>query len=90
MNVIPYIFYDNKSCLEYNIAKLVIKIGTSVMHITAIHNCTKTGKRDSSEVNNLQSIFYFCLGAKFMLTSYLWTEIGIHNAARGTVIILFT
>ena len=55
-----------------------------MLHIFLIF--AKAAKRDSSEANNLKAVLYFYVGADVMLTSNLWTEVVLHNGAKGTVV----
>ena len=60
--------------------------GKTITRIKDKNNCAKFSKRDSSEANNLKAVLYFYVGADVMLTSNLWTEVVLHNGAKGTVV----
>ena len=49
-------------------------------------SCAKPDKRDSIEDNNLKDVLYLSVGADFILISNMWTEVGLHNGAKGTVV----
>ena len=49
-------------------------------------SCAKSDKRDSIEANNLKDVLYLSVGAYVMLISNMWTEVGLHNGAKGTVV----
>ena len=50
-------------------------------------SCAKSDKRDSIEANNLKDVLYLSVGAYVMLISNMWTEVGLHNGAKVTVVI---
>ena len=79
------LFYSNKSVLEYNMHKLN-HLGTPIAKIQAYHNVRAAAKRDSSECRNLQACLYLSVGSKVMLTQNLWSEVGLHNGAKGKVV----
>ena len=82
------VFYDNKSTFEYNISRLQI-LESPIAKLQARHNCSEAKKKYSQEANGLHSCLYLANGAGVMLTSNLWTPVGLHNDARGKLINFF-
>ena len=61
-------------------------IGTPITRLNAQHNNKKLAKQDSAAARRLQSNLYLCKEEYIMLTSNFWSEVGLHNGARGKVV----
>ena len=57
-----------------------------ISKLQARHNCPEANKKYSQESNGLHSCLYLAKEADVMLTSNLWTHVGLHNVARRKVI----
>ena len=79
------VFYDNKSAFDYNMSRLQI-LEIPIAKLQARHNCSEAKKKDPQEANGLHSCLYLSNGAYVMLTSNLWTAVGLHNVSGGKVI----
>ena len=69
--------YYTKGWYEYNLIKFKYSVDP-ITRIKARRNCSKDANRDSSEANNLKYVLYLSVGLNVMLTSNLWTEVGLH------------
>ena len=61
-------------------------IGTPITRLNAQHNNKKLAKQDSAAARRLQSNLYLCKEEYIMLTSNFWSEVGLHNGARGKAV----
>ena len=79
------VFYNNKSAFEYNMSRLQT-LESPIAKLKLCHNCSEAKKKYPQEANGLHAYLYLAKGADVMLTSKIWTPIGLHNGARGKVI----
>lgn len=61
-------------------------LNNPIVKIQAYHNCAAASKHDFTEANGLQASLYLAKGAEVMLMSNLWSEVGLHNGAKGKVV----
>ena len=54
-----------------------------IAKLQARHNYSEAKKKYSREENGLHSCLYLANGSDVILTSNLWTPVGLHNGARG-------
>lgn len=82
-----YLMHSNKEVKSYNLKKLeeLSKQGHKLCRIQALHNVPNASKIKPDELHGLQQEILLAKGARVMLTSNEWTDVGLTNGATGTV-----
>ena len=70
--------------VEHNIANLHA-IGQPIATIKAVHTGPNAAKASPEDTGGLQPVLYLAHGARVMLISNLWIDVGLVNGAVGTI-----
>ena len=78
------LFYTKEQVAKYN-HEAITKLTSSIARINAINSSAKAASATSDDAGGLEPVIFMAKGAKVMLTSNLWQQVGLCNGTRGTV-----